>query len=456
MLSLAVKESQRSPLPTADADAPTAQHGALGKHTQVGQITGPDVPGPSAAPRGTVPPTNAAPQSDVMQGYFGDSSKKRKLSEDPDGAQDESHKRSEPLLTPVDEAQAAAVKNVLLPTTAEGGGGPSADRPIDPKDIDGASVTALARAIQKYADATLKDMKQGDKPEASLADQTTILKRAITAVQAKYGVQMAEASKRLNDDTAVKNLGSATLHHSTSRWEEADDDSKQQAASDALAWTLSNEGTVIAILKKLRTKHVGSSEATIRSAYQDALLVAPAAKVARDRLAEVRLRWGPITYGKDIYLEATDQAIAVDDQWPLFKTLVHEVLHSAEHPTFADYLATAIPPGLHSDLREGITEYFARQVWADIAPGTVPKPTAHPVSAVPTEQLQTTKKMKNQLNREKHYADQVEIITNVINLDEFNGTGAKRLEQAYFRGNMKALFPDLNRDPAASSDVVMS
>src|SRR5262249_16677753 len=111
--------------------------------------------------------------------------------------------------------------------------------------------------------------------------------------------------------------------------------------------------------------HPGYSDSAIMETY--------ASEICRDNnqltqdLAETRLRFSPITYGSKVYLAANERK-PLDEirEWELLKILVHEALHSVEHPNFTELLNTHIPPGLQGDIKEGIVDYLAGQIWGDV------------------------------------------------------------------------------------------
>ncbi|WP_315833162.1 hypothetical protein [Bradyrhizobium prioriisuperbiae] len=354
---------------------------------------------------------------------------------------------------PLGVEQSEPIKSLLLgQDTAT-----AVDPPIPAQDISSDAAREIVIALDGYATAGVQQIPKRDKPEIDLSgERTAILVRAVSDILESYGVKMLYATAFHGHDTrALDNLRNARLHHATARWGNASPEAKESAAEKALHWTMSSIPQVEHVLTQVQQRsHGESSIGRVREAYAQAIWnerEKPGVKAILAKLAQLRLSWGPITYGPDIYIEADKTKISLEDQWELYQTLIHEALHSAEHPAFADFLANALPESIESDVREGIVEYLARVIWARVMSNVVEKTGAGtPPSA--QGQLATTKARIARIKESTHYGPQVEMMQRIVALLD---SGEKRLEAAYFYGNVKALLPRMV-EPVATSEEDMS
>jgi len=364
---------------------------------------------------------------------------------------------------PLGDDTAAKVRAALL-----GLGEAAEDAPIAASEINMEALGALASALETYAAAELRDMRASDDPNVPVGGDSPygrILARARRFIWNKYGLKIRYATLFYGaDNTVINNLANAHLEHSTSRWTSASAADKAQAALLAVQWTMGNVPAVRSVVASAQGRlHKQSSSATVQAAYARALVelakTNPKAQAVLDQLAEVRLRWGPITYGPNIYMEIARAKPNLDEQWRLLKILIHEALHSAEHPNFTAFLAESVPEGLRSDLKEGIVEYLTGMIWADALSTVATKdrpsldegPAGKGVALAASAGRAATMASAS----DPQYAGQVAMVKTIIALIGDQGTA--RVEAAYFYGNVEALLPRLvgmveERGGGSSSD----
>jgi len=168
-------------------------------------------------------------------------------------------------------------------------------------------------------------------------------------------------------------------------------------------------------------------------------------------LAEVRLRYSPITYGSKTYL-AVKRGDSLDEtkEWGLFNTMIHEALHSVEHPGFASFLDAHVPPGLQDYIKEGIVDYLTSQIWDDVLRLSKLVPETGGKRITPSHQdfnepLQIINAAKKKYHKDYFaYDAQANTVKALINnLNKLNEDGEKRLISAYFGGNLGAFLPKL-------------
>lgn len=324
------------------------------------------------------------------------------------------------------------------------------DQPITEKDIIKEGLTELLDAFVHYAGTNIKGVDNYDDESIDIqSDESphdTILQRAIFEITKEYGLKMAHAVALSGDQTAMSNLNNAKLQHSTSRFKNAQAPDIAQASEAAVYWVLSSEKPFDSIVQKLHHAHGGkSSTGTIINAYaQEVLKVGKSNKkieLMLQQLAEIRLKWGPITYGKNIYVQVKKDKINMGEQWTLYQTLVHESLHSAEHPGFHQFLENHVPSGYQSNIREGVVEYLTMKIWDKII-----KRVEEGASKPPAELGGQLKASKSQLSKmqsafsggKSDYPYQMGLIDNIVQALEH---GDQRLEAAYFYGNVAAFLP---------------
>ncbi len=354
----------------------------------------------------------------------------------------------------LDEQTGKGVQDLLIPVS-EG----ETDEAITEKEIHGGTIDALVDQLEIY----VSSVKNPDKPNIPLSgpknQYALIHTRAVEAVLHDYGVQMMHAATLPGkDDTAFDNLNNGELHHSTNRATKASEETVENERRPAINWSMSNVPAVKEVVSTAQSKiHTKSSFTTIAGAYTGALLeVAKKSKrvaAVLNGLARVRLSWGPITVGKSIYIQATMEKMSAVDQWLLLETLIHESLHTAEHPDFHQFLVDHIPESLHSDIREGITEYFTRKIMirvnaeaeeGNVKASTNPASTAEKLvtSKATLSKIAEEKRKQEELNGGKEYEAQVQVVEAILKLLE---DGETRLEQAYFYGNVNAFLPKIKK-----------
>lgn len=341
----------------------------------------------------------------------------------------------------LDEDQSGKVKSIL-----EGKKPETKDEEISEKDIHPKALNDITEALNIYAEKEIKNINSVDDEKIDLvsdeSDYNTILQRAIYTICNEYGAKMNLAQLTSGDSTASTNLNNAQLQHSTARHRNAGKEETTQAAELAVYWIMSSIGEVSGIISQLTKLHTKSSFGTILSTYADAILKNKKNEKMLSQLAEIRLKWGPITIGPNIYLQVTKKKITLPDQWELYQTLIHEALHSAEHPAFTLFLDTNIPKGLHSNIREGTVEYLTMMLWGKVLQ-KVKEGTGGNTPATGGGTLSASKsmltKMKSEYEKGKSsYGEQMQLIATIISVLE---NGDKRLEAAYFYGNVGVFLP---------------
>lgn len=306
-------------------------------------------------------------------------------------------------------------------------------------------VSTIANSLASYASTQLTYSAKNDRKDITdLEAYTNILQRAVEIISQQYGLKIMYASLFNGaDDSVLENLKQVQIHHSSERWEKASEAEIMEEGLAAIQWSMSNDSVTKAWVEKAGKFHNISFHKTIAS-YSD--YYADNYKTYTtmyNNLAKVRLTWGPITYGKDIYLHIPTRKIQVADQWILLKTLIHETLHAIEHPNFTSFFQHNIPIGLQSDLREGITEYLTETIWTELI-STLPITPKDTLSDL-SKTLSTTKSRKPKLSSPyTQYVPQVRMINDIIKiLNEEEGNGTDRLKEAYFSGNIEAFLPAL-------------
>jgi hypothetical protein len=233
------------------------------------------------------------------------------------------------------------------------------DMPIAQSDIESKYVDQMISILQKKAKEDLKCMSDDPKYTRIKGYQDS-LQSAIEVVKKVYGNVIDKAARTTGDTSVKDSLESVSIAHSKMRLQTASPEYRRQQGFQALNWYMSNNEEIIRVIQELKRRlHTQSSEGTIMQAYEEAIR-AKLQSCDLDLLANVRLSWGPITVGNTIYMEMARGTLAQHrkSKW-LDITLVHEVIHAAEHPAFSEFLAIYIPDHLQSDIREGITEYLA-------------------------------------------------------------------------------------------------
>jgi hypothetical protein len=320
--------------------------------------------------------------------------------------------------------------------------------PIQPKDILEEGVKDLLNNLSKYAIQELKVSSKQDDVNVDVSSENThygiILQRAVADILKVYGAKMTQARILTKDNSAMDNLISANLNHATEKWTNADEPKKKEAAQSAIYWVMTSIPEIMSVVERLHKFHNKSTVGEVVKVYAERIMSlgdqVKDIKTILDQLAEIRLRWGPITYGKNIFIQATSKKIKVDDQWDLYQTLIHEALHAAEHPGFHSYLEKYVPEGLQSTIREGITEYLTFNVWTKVVSeigdgGGAPASESQELSA---SKKQLTK-MREQLDKKQSdYGFQMQLIAKIVQLLD---SGEKRLEAAYFYGDVEKFLP---------------
>jgi len=348
--------------------------------------------------------------------------------------------------------------------------GSTSEKEIELKEVNEIGLNAISKSLSKYVygKQSLKALQEEDDTEINLGPDSNygiILKRAVQAIRGKYGLEIDYVAAVQKEDPLVgtkarDHLNSVELQHPTQRWEAYKKDKNKnirETAKLAAIHLMSNDKDLRNTIDDVKkSHHNGYSDSAIIEAYATAICAEGGNKNNEDLirdLAEVRLRYSPITYESKVYLAANKRKPLNEiREWEHFNTLIHEALHSVEHPNFASFLETHIPPGLQGDIKEGIVDYLTSQIWDDVLrnladPGRARKRTT-PSDRDFNKPLQKPLEIKDDAKRifDKEYfayKRQVRTVTKLIN--KLND-GEKRLISAYFGGNLGAFLPKLIND----------
>jgi len=317
-----------------------------------------------------------------------------------------------PKLFPhLDENESSKVAR-LLQSGDDDSGMLEEDVPIEESQIKNKELKSIINALMKQA-ANDFSSNQDDPNYKEEAGYNDALQEAIECVRETYGGGIESYAQITGDRSVVENLESTNIAHSKTRIETVSDEYRREQGDLALNWYISNDAKISDIIERLRKFHRGSSLGTIAQAYEVAIRKR-LTKEQLNLLAAVRLNWGPITVGSTVYMEMRRGSLKQyqKNNW-LKETLVHEVIHSAEHPYFTEFLEHYIPDHLQSNIREGITEYLAMYALG-----------------------------KSDESSEA-YEGQKSMIDNIINLLP---NGFERLQEAYWLGNVAAFLPVMLKD----------
>jgi len=133
---------------------------------------------------------------------------------------------------------------------------------------------------------------------------------------------------------------------------------------------------VQAVLENIAENH-DENRVGVEEAYTQYVGTQPDAELSK-KLVELRVRWSPYTITGTVYAEqpedkeydAAKEGVSKQkwqnqlklDAWSNYKRMIHEVVHTAAHPDFKDYL-DKLPAYVHNVIDEGTTDYFALQIW---------------------------------------------------------------------------------------------
>ena len=200
-----------------------------------------------------------------------------------------------------------------------------------------------------------------------------------------------------------------------------------------------------AIVKHHQTIDNKVTEAGVEEAYLK-YLADHGEKKLLEKLAEARLRYDPKTEASTIYLTALADTSSVKNAWNTYKVLVHEVMHTAAHRKFEEYVHEQ--GALSNTILEGTVDYFAHKVWQRIVQNLLgASPDATTISVV--QEISNAKKKyslsataKGDLNSSQNellYPDAVATIEEAIGKIT---DGERRLKAAFFYGDVEHFFPD--------------
>jgi len=89
----------------------------------------------------------------------------------------------------------------------------------------------------------------------------------------------------------------------------------------------------------------------------------------RDELLDIHRNWSAFAGGGQIYMDrmkAADDQTNRDKMYRIFGTVIHEYVHTLEHPNHVRYRRTLGAQQGGFVLREGMTEYLAKRVWDQV------------------------------------------------------------------------------------------
>lgn len=144
----------------------------------------------------------------------------------------------------------------------------------------------------------------------------------------------------------------------------APDDERQKKALNRVEKIINSDDSVEALMRKYNVDRTRGPEGDIIKAVK--------ARVARDlqnELLQIMFDWSA-SAGKDgvriNMRKRGDDASNRDRLWAMFGTLVHEYVHTLEHPKWSDYKGrkSKSNPEAGATLREGVTELLTRTVFS--------------------------------------------------------------------------------------------
>jgi hypothetical protein len=315
------------------------------------------------------------------------------------------------------------------------------------KTLNKRSLGAISVSLMSCADKLVKELRKEDNEEIDLSANSKygiILQRSVRAIRDKYGLLIDYVAAVQKDNLARDGLSNVVLRHSTQRWKDNKNKNIGEVAESAAIYLMSTSPEMEKTMKRVANNHSGYSESAIIEAYASAICGDKDNIDLINLLAEARLRYSPITYGSDIYFAANTDDPSETEEWSHFNTLIHEALHSVQHPNFISFLDDHIPPGLHEKIKEGIVDYLTSKIWKDVLdkfpPAKVPKNS--PSDPDFNKPLQISIQAKN-IYHENYFAYDKPVETVKKLISSLKGGGEERLISAYFGGNLGAFLPKL-------------
>lgn len=327
------------------------------------------------------------------------------------------------------------------------------------KDVKPKALLDLTKILRAQANAAKKRYdKERDASKDVSAGSTydNVLRLAMKEVGAKYGALFAEAAQSI----LAKSTKDIKLHQADSRWEKAKDNkalitTEAQLAAQYMADT---DPKVKSVLKKIAQLHKPDDLGSVEHAYLEALAASGDEKLF-SLLAECRIRWSPVTIGSDIYIETPPDMTDPFAAWTNFKYLVHEVVHTAAHPAFEEYVHQEAPPEAANTILEGTVDYFAQEVWEGIVTALKANKVSAEIGIVQAVLSGGTKTVKAPLLQALQewaarplYVVQQPVIDQAVKSLE---NGPERLRSAFFYGNVHHFFPPYKRRETQSQGVEM-
>lgn len=165
------------------------------------------------------------------------------------------------------------------------------------------------------------------------------------------------------------------------------------AADAAAAWRVDKLLQGEDVIKDIDREH-----GAVQSRAAEAALVGPVRSsviaARRAELLAIHRNWPASAGGGEINLQryrGTTAASSRDNAWDLFSTVIHEYIHTLEHPNHEAFRSGLAEQRGGFVLREGATDYFAKVVWDGLtfdaalrsavegASHDPAHPTAHPI-----------------------------------------------------------------------------
>ncbi len=197
------------------------------------------------------------------------------------------------------------------------------------------------------------------------------------------------------------------------------------------------------------------------------------------QLAQARIRWSPTTEGDYITIAADNISknmgmaknlgdTKIKTVWAIYQKMVHEVIHTAEHPVFKKYRSEVLPSDAQNTVHEGVTEYFAFRAWKQIVNELEKsaKDQKKDVQQKLQKEVEVVYSIVDELKNQEFagekevedlkgrldnsfslYPGQLAIIESIVNM--LKG-GDDRLRAAYFYGRVEQIFPATFADQRTS------
>jgi hypothetical protein len=353
---------------------------------------------------------------------------------------------------PLTEEQMSALNTLF------GGDASGSFLPVDPSQVNPATLRELAEVMKAQSLAGMKPYntkRDATIPVGPGSAYGQVLELAKQKVRAFYGEMLQEAVTLSGPDQASYFESGVTLHQVDDRWQAVknNDETVRQQAGLAAQYLADTDPEVRHKLTSIAEQFPDELQLGAQQAYLNALLTSNDLELFRI-LAEYRVRWPQYTRFADIYTETLAvKTMTLFDAWSIYRVLLHELLHTAAHRAFTQYLIDEVPPHVSALITEGATEYFAHEAWKRIV-GALPKQGPDIAIVQATKAAGKDKLAPVTLSNIKLYVEdslyplQEGLIREAIDMFP---DGLNRLKAAYFYGDISCFFPSYKQEAQAIS-----